>query len=178
WQGDHASLVGEARGYAVAEFDPAKQQLNAKLELGADIRLNLAQGEYDLGGMGTLQYAVDAASLEAVLRAIASNDRCMTLEAYVELGALGPNACIIVTTNEFSAFGFTGQYEISLRPGVGVKGAIGTGATLDLTQLKFRPYSKLGAYWGEGCEIQNRLNLGIDSEVGQRTADALEKIVN
>ncbi|MCX7118016.1 MAG: hypothetical protein NTW94_08995 [Legionellales bacterium] len=156
------------RVFFVAELDTKKNEVKIKLEAGGDIRFNIAHGHNDWMDLVKTEYAVDAASVQSLLRLSASNERQLTVEVVCEAGALGPNGSCSVKTAQISLFGLTCQVEGSLKTGVGVKVAGGAGLTVDKTQLQFRPYVKAGAFLGPGVEVTCKLSLGIDTDLPER----------
>ena len=183
WQaGDENSLIrptivdDSGRGFFAAEYDPTKQQLKIKLESGRDLRVNLTEQVHDIGELGQSHLAVDAASIHALMRVSASNERGMNLEACGEVGVLGPSVNGTLKSAEICLFGLSFSCDAAIRTGFGAKGALGGGLTLDKTKFQFRPYAKVGGYLGAGAETEIKVNVGIDTEMNKRMSGNFDQL--
>lgn len=175
----HPILIDDnGRAYFQAEIDSFTNKIKIKLEVGRELQLNLTQGDFNLLHIADVKYAIDVASVHSLLQFTANNQRLLSVHASAEMGVLGPNAGASVCSPEICLFGLGFQCDASINAGAGLKAAVGGGITIDKTQLRLRPYIKVGGYSGVGAQTEIKFNIGLDTNASNRISETNQALMN
>jgi len=171
-----ATLEATSTNFYNVKFDLIKNQLVVDTGAGVDVRINIASQGVDLGKLGSLQVAVDAASLEALAQGkLTFTSTRVSATASASAGVMGPSASASYDTGECNVLGLTFQIKWTGTVGVGAKVSAGAGITGDSSAAKLKASMSLGLYCGPGGCTRTDIEIGVDPLICAAASDLMRE---